>query len=448
MKLMKTGLSPWHSALLVSQVLLAMTWGDDITGHVTEFTLRNGLQVIVYADSSAPVVTAAVAYRVGSVDEPIGLTGISHMLEHMSFKRTDIYRPGQFFRIVDSAGGQNNGFTASYYTTYYETFSKDRWELGLRLEAARMNRCVFADSEFASEHQVVLEERRLHDNFPLAALSESFEATAFHVHPLRNPGIGWPADVARLTVDDVRDWYQRHYNPANAILVVAGDVKPSEVRPRGEHYFGRIKGMPVNRRDYYDVEPPQLGERRVTVHRRVSMPTLMIGYHGPGTRDSLRFAGDIAGMIIGHGRNSRLYKILVTDSGLATHVSAYFGYEKDPELFRITVTPKAESLIPRIERIVDQEILRFQTEPATERELQAAKNSALANFVFSRDDIGTMGIILSIYQITQGTWRAFASDQERISQVTADQVQAFAQRYLEPRNKTVGLLLPERREEQ
>ncbi len=423
--------------------LRAIDMAEDLEARVTEFTLRNGLEVIVYVDSSAPVVSVNVYYRVGSYDEPIGLTGISHMLEHMTFKRTDIYRPGDFDRIVDSAGGNNNGFTSTYYTGYYENFARDRWELGLKLEAARMARCVFPDSEFASEHQVVAEERRLGDNRPTSALWEAFEATAFLANPQRNPTIGWSDDVRRFTVEAVRDWYRRHYNPANALLVVSGDVRPEEVRAKAEQYFGRIKGVPVARADYYDLEPPQTGERRVTVRRRVSVPRMLVGFHSPGIRDSAWYAAEVAAGILGSGRSSRLYRRLVTELGLATSVWCGGSSERDPGLVRISIQPVSEEAIPRIEQVVEEELARMGKESVSERELQRIRNVVIAASMFERDDISDMAYFLATSQITSGSWRSFRDYPSRISAVTREQVRDFCREHLRPDRRTVGLLLAE-----
>ncbi len=425
----------------VTALLLLTAGAVDLESRVTQFKLRNGLDVLVYVDSSAPVVSVNAWYRIGSYYEPTGLTGISHMLEHMTFKRTDIYRPGDFDRIVDEAGGRNNGFTSTFYSGYYEDLARDRWEVGMRLEAARMGRCVFLDSEFASEHQVVSEERRLGDNRPTSALWEQFEATAFLANPQRNPTIGWMDDVRRFTVEAVRDWYRRHYNPTNAVLVVAGDVRPDEVRAKARKYFGRIKGTPVNLPDYYDAEPEQNGERRITVRRRVGQPNLLIGYRSPGIRDSLYFAAEVAAGILGSGRGSRLYQRLVVRDKLASSAAAWNGVQRDPGLLMVSVTPLAESLIPRIETAVAEEIALMQHELASERELQRVRNSVLASQMFDKDDISDVAYLLAQSHIIEGDWRAWARYPARFEAVDAETVREFCRRYLRPEQRTVGLLL-------
>lgn len=435
--------------IVVAIILLAVVSAradQGIESRVTEFKLKNGLEVIIYVDSSAPVVSTDVFYKVGGYDEQAGYTGLSHMLEHMSFKHTDIYKPGDFDRIVDSVGGNNNGFTSDYYTGYYEDFSSDRWEMALKIEAARMAKCIFPDSEFESEHQVVSEEQRLQENRPMSAFYLQLGAIATLAHPLRNPTVGWADDVKHFTVNKVRDWYQRHYNPANAVLVISGDVRPDDAKLKVEKYFGKLPGRPVERADFYNIEPKQTGERRLLMNRKVKVPQMLMVWHTPGIRDSNYVAGDVLAGILAQGRNSRLYKTLVTDSGLAVSVGGYNFVERDPDLLRIYITPAAESLIPRIEKLVDREIEKAETETLSTREMQRVKNSVLAGQVFDRDEVSGMAYLLASSQILTGSWRDYEIYPDRIQRVTKQQVQDFCKAYLTDENRTTGILLPEKAE--
>lgn len=415
-----------------------------IESRISEFTLKNGLHVIHYFDSSAPVVSVNVYYQVGSYDEQPGLTGISHMVEHMSFKHTDIYQPGDFDRMLDSVGANNNGFTSTYYTGYYEVLAKKHWELALKLEAARMHRCIFPDSEFASEHQVVAEERRLQDNRPTSVFWEQFEAVAYLAHPHRNPAIGWANDVENFTVGKVREWYKKYYNPANAVLVIAGDVRLEEVKTKVEKYFGRIKGRIVTRKSFYNIEPPSSGERRLILRKRINVPRLLIAFPTPGNRDSLYIVGDIVASILGRGRNSRLYRKLIIDSALATSVSAWNSVERDPGLLEIIVTPKDESLIPRIENIINAELKNMATELVSEHELQRVKNQTITASLFERDDISDIAWYLATSQINAGNWRDFLIQMERIEKITTSQVQEFCRKYLTEQRRIVGILISDK----
>jgi len=415
-----------------------------VESRVTEFKLKNGLEVIVYVDSSAPVVSTSVFYRVGSYHDPAGLTGLSHMTEHMTFQRSNMFKPGDFFRLVRKVGGSNNGFTPPFYTGYFETFSSDRWELALKLEAARMARCEITETDFASEHQVVAEEDRLGENMPMAVLWREFYATALLANPQRNTG--WSDDINRYTADIVRDWYRRYYNPANAVLVIAGDIRPDDARRKAEKQFSGLKGVPVKLPDYYNIEPKQTGPRRVVVRRQVAQPLVMIGFHTPGIRDSNYIAGSVAAQLLAGGRTSRLYRALVNETGLASSVWGYNSVQRDPSLLILSISPRAESLIPRIEQVVERELARLRTDLMSERELQQCRNSALAGKIFTQDNIDWVGFQLAGSQIAVGSWRDFANELARINRMTREQVRDFCQRHLTVNNSTTGLLVNEKEE--
>jgi len=428
-----------HLLLLLLPAVLAAAGLEE---RITEYDLANGLHVIIYVDSAAPVVSTNAWYRVGAYDEPLGHTGLSHMLEHMTFKHTDRYEPGTFHRIVEDAGGYNNGFTSTSYTGYFEDLASDRWELALELEAARMARCTFEDDEFAREREVVAEERRLRENQPTSEFWEKFEALAYIAHPNRQPILGWMDDIQHYDVAMVSDWYARHYNPANAVLVVAGDVRVDEARRLIAKHFGGLQGEPVTRADYYGLEPPQGSERRLVLRRDVMTPILMLGYHSPGIRDSARFAGDVLAGILGRGRTSRLYRRLVTESGLATSVWVSNSVSRDPGLFYIHVYARDEQSMPEIERLVDQEIARLQEEPVTGYELEKFRNRVLADDIFDRDDVSDLAYYLAAYTIAEDDWRAFERYPQGIASVTADAVREFSRTWLTADNRTVGMLLP------
>lgn len=427
--------------ILLALTVVAAPQEFELTVH--EYTLKNGLKILVYVDTSAPVASVQMYYRVGAYDEQTGHTGISHMLEHMTFKHSQAYRPGDFDRILDSVGAQKNGFTSTYFTGYFETFSREHWELGLRLEAARMSTCVFSEPEFATEQQVVIEERRLHDNNPPSILRETYKAVALLANPQRNPVIGWSEDIKSLTVPKLNSWYRRYYNPANAVLVVAGHVQPADVLRQAERYFGKLKGKSLDRPILYHSEPTQTGERRVIVRRQVSQPMMLIGYHTPGVKDSSYLAGYVAARLLASGRNSRLYQALVIQQELAVSCAAWNAVTLDPGLLEIQVVPKAESLIPYIETSIEKEIARLASEPPTEQEMTRVANGLLADDYYNRDAIHNVASQLASSYIIHGDWRHFLRERKRLLQVTGEQVSEFCRRYLVSNNRTVGILLPE-----
>jgi len=293
----------------------------------------------------------------------------------------------------------------------------------------------------------VSEERRIHDNYPSTQFQEQFEATALLTNPERNPTIGWSDDVANFTVQAVRNWYAERYGPANAVLAVAGDVRPDDVKAKAEKYFGKLRGETVQRRDFYNSEPEQNGERRLTVRGRASVPNLAIGFHVPGIRDSAWYAGVVAGSILGGGETSRLWKKLVIELGLATGVSVSGSVERDPSLFQVSITPKAESLIPRIEQVVQAELNRASKELASERELERVRNQVLADVTFGRDYTFGMAYWLAKSHILFGSWRQVIEYEGHINRVTAEQVRDYCAAYLKPDNRTTGILVSAKEEQ-
>src|SRR6185436_3899325 len=246
-------------ALAMALVLAAALPARGAAGDTTEQRLANGMQVVVKPDRRAPVVVAMVWYRVGSIDEVNGRTGVAHVLEHMMFKGTRTMGVGEYSRIIAAAGGRDNAFTSNDYTGYHAVLQKSHLELALRLEADRMVNLIFSPEEWAKEIKVVMEERRLRtDDRPRSLVHEQLMATALTAHPYRNPVIGWMSDLQTLTVEDAREFYRRWYTPNNAVVVVVGDVTGEQVVQLVEKHFGAIKSRPLPARKPQD-EPPQRG---------------------------------------------------------------------------------------------------------------------------------------------------------------------------------------------
>src|SRR5262245_27876117 len=246
-----------------SLVAAAFVAAPVLAQGTTEQRLANGMQVVVKADRRAPVVVVMVWYRVGSIDEVNGVTGVAHALEHMMFKGTRSVGMGEYSRIIAAAGGRDNAFTSNDYTGYHATLHKSHLELALRLEADRMVNLTLSPEEWAKEIKVVMEERRLRtEDRPPSLVHEQLMATALTAHPYRNPVIGWMSDLENMRVEDAREFYQRWYTPNNAVLVVVGDVSAQQVTALAEKYFGGIKARPLPARKPQD-EPPQRGLKRV-----------------------------------------------------------------------------------------------------------------------------------------------------------------------------------------
>ena len=287
---------------------------------VTDVVLDNGLRILVLEDHRSPIATIQTWYKVGSRNEIPGATGLAHFLEHMMFKGTPTHGKGQFARIVEGNGGQDNAFTSHDVTSYYVNIAADRVDLVLGLEADRMRNLLLDPKEIDSERQVVAEERRTRtEDDPDGYLSEEFLAAAYKAHPYGWPVIGWMKDIQRISQPELRAFYNRHYQPNNALLVVAGDVDTRRVISRARETFGRLpRGPAPHAMDA--VEPPQLAERRVLVYKAdARAPIVYIGFHVPNYTSKDAPALELLSTILQEGRASRLYRRLVYERRLALH---------------------------------------------------------------------------------------------------------------------------------
>ncbi len=419
--------------------------------RVSETLLSNGLKVLLLEDHKAPVISFQVWYRVGSRNEEYGKTGLSHLLEHMMFRGTEKVKAGEFARIIQENGGQHNAFTSADATTYFQNLSADRIDVSLELESDRMQHLVLREQNFQTERSVVMEERRLRtDDNPKAALWEQLEATAFQVQPYHWPVIGWMQDIARLTNDDLKDYYKHFYSPANAVLIVAGDFRKDELLPKIERLFGVMpKGMPVEYR--VSLEEPQGGERRVIIKREARLASLVVGYHVPnlrrvesqqGEKPEDSYALEVVEALLGSGESSRLQTSLVREKRLALGVGA--GHEllsKDAGLFTISADALPGRNVADLEKAIDEEIERLQKEPVGARELQKAKNQLEAAFIFRQDSLFSQAMELGRYEMVSG-WKGVDDYIPAIRKVSDADITRVARRDLTPDNRTVAVLMP------
>ncbi|HME44062.1 MAG TPA: pitrilysin family protein [Syntrophorhabdales bacterium] len=416
---------------------------------VSETVLSSGLKVLLLENHKAHVVTFQVWYRVGSRNEEYGKTGLSHLLEHMMFKGTEKIGPGELSRIIQENGGQHNAFTSADSTTYFQNFSADRINVSLELESDRMQHLMLREQDFRTERSVVMEERRLRtDDSPKAILWEQLEATAFQSQPYHWPVIGWMQDIARLTLDDLKSYYQRYYNPANAVLVVVGDFRKDELLSRIERFFGTIpKG--ARPEEQVSLEEPQQGGRRTIVKKEARLASLVMGYHVPNLREQQRqgsqqdsYALEVVEALLGSGESSRLQTSLVRSKKLALGVGVNHPLlSKDPSLFSISADVLPDKDVADVEKAIDEEIERLQREPVSERELQKAKNKMEAGFVFHQDSLFSQAMELAQYEMVL-SWRNIDEYLPGIRKVSAEDVQRVAKRYLVPDNRTVAVLVP------
>jgi zinc protease len=422
-------------------VLLSIRARAGISENVKYKKLPNGLQALVLANHKAPVATLNVFYQVGSRNETFGETGISHLCEHLMFDGTKKYGPEEFSNIVAENGGEDNAFTAEDYTDYFEIINRDHLDVPLSLEADRM--ANFAPKGFDAEKAVVMEERRLRtDDSPEEALEEQVEAAAFTAHPYHWPVIGWMHDIQGLTLQAALKYHSIYYSPQNAIVVAVGDFDAAKVMKQIEELFGVLpngpKPPPVT-----EVEPPQEGERHVSLLHAANLPAFAEAFHVPNYKNPHdAFALEIAGEVLGDGKSSRLYKDLVIDRQMVVDVDVDYDMTSfDPSLFWISAQMrpgiKADDVMAEVER----QLTVIGNQPATPEELQKAKNLEEASFVFGQDSIFREAELLGVYQML-GDYHMVDQYLSSIDKVTAVDVQRAIKQYLVKPNRTVGVLAP------
>lgn len=412
------------------------------------FTLDNGMDVVVIPNRRAPIVQHMVWYKVGAADEPVGKSGIAHFLEHLLFKGTERMAPGRFSEIVAENGGQENAFTSSDYTGYYQTVARDRLEIMMDLEADRMTNLRLTDELVLPERDVVLEERRSRiDNEPGSKLREMMNAALYLNHPYRYPVIGWEHEIRALTTRDALDFYERWYAPNNAILIVAGDINAEEVRPLAEKYYGAIpaRAVPARRRAS---EPEQHAPRRVRLEsERVRQPSVSISYLAPShNRGAVEHAYPLLVLdeILGGGATSRLYRSLVVEQGIAAAAgSSYSGNSFDLGSFSFYVSPRAGQAIEAAEAALRAQLEKLLAEGVTEDEVAAAKKRLRAGAVYARDSLGGAPSVFGRALTAGQSVEDVESWPDRIAKVTAGRVNAAARAVIVEKRSVTGELLPE-----
>ena len=410
--------------------------------QVVEHRLRNGMLVLVLREPRAPLVSHQVWYRVGSRNEELGKTGISHLTEHLMFKGTDKYKAKEFSRLVQKAGGSDNAFTSKDYTAYYQNGPKTELKKYMEMEADRMRGLKLDEKAFNTEKNVVLEERRLRtEDDPVNFLMEDMLATAYKAHPYQWPIIGWHHDIESFTRDDFLKYYGTYYQPNNATLVVVGDVDPKEVLAWAEEIYGSIppgpEPPPVTAK-----EPRQYGERRVVVQREAQLPYLVMAYHVPNWENPDAFALELLSSLLSQGRSSRLYQKLVYKDRLTLGVGADYDLDtSDPSVFIFDGQPLPGKTVAQVERAFDAEIKKLQTDLVDPKELEKAKNQVTSAFYMSMDSLFYRGMVLGKLA-TVAHWDLVKEYIPKIQQVTAEDIRRLARQYLTPDNRTIGVLFP------
>lgn len=413
-----------------------------------ENRLANGLRVIVKPDRRAPVVVVMLWYRVGSVDEVNGVTGVAHVLEHMMFKGTKTIKAGEFSRIISAAGGRENAFTSHDATGYFEALQASQLELALRLEADRMKNLVLSREEFAKEIKVVMEERRWRtEDRPRSLAFEALMATALTAHPYRRPIIGWMSDLESMTVDDVADFYRRWYVPNNAVLVVVGDVEPREVFALAEKHFGPIAAGPLPARKPQD-EPAQRGVRRVTVKAPAELPYVVMAFRAPPLRDPERdwepYALDMLAAVLDGNEAARLNRTLVRGDRVANSAGAgYDGLARGPGQFYLIAAPTRERSAADVEAALRREMEKIIEQGVTEEELNRVKAQAIAAQVYQRDSMFAQARQIGSLEMAGIPHSTIELQLKKLREVTPEQVREVAARYFRDDALTVVHLDPQ-----
>lgn len=484
----------WTLTLALGGLLAATAGAQGIIDRVREVVLDNGMTFLLLNRGEAPVFSSVIRWNVGSVDEPMGLTGIAHMFEHMAFKGTttvgttgwDAERPAlealnaagvalvraqqdsaeaeeiarlraEYDRLVEehrqfvvsneldeiysAAGAEDlNAGTERDFTTYYVSLPANQLELWCLIEAGRIRDGVLR--EFYAERDVVHEERRMrYDTDPEGFLVEQFLGTAFIAHPYRFPTIGWATDIMNLTTEDAEEFFREHYAPVNACGALVGNFDLDEAERLIREHFSPIPAGERNRR-VNTVEPAQRGERRVEVHWDAS-PIVLVGYHKPSAPDRVDAVFDVIQTLLTSGRSSRLYERMVKRDQIATDVEAFtFPGNKYPNLSTFYIQPRAPHTSADAERVLYEELERLASEPVTERELQRAINILVAAHVRGMASNMSLARDLTFWHFIGGDWRWTDRWYDLVRGVTAEDIMEAARTHYRRENRTVGVIVP------
>ncbi len=411
------------------------------------FTLGNGLQVVVIPDHRTPVVTQMIWYKVGSADETPGKSGLAHFLEHLMFKGTSKHPAGEFSQTVLRVGGNENAFTSTDYTGYFQRVPSEQLGKMMEFEADRMTGLVLKDENVLPERDVVLEEYNMRvANNPEARLTEQMMAALYLNHPYGRPVIGWHHEIEKLDREDALAFYRRFYAPNNATLVIAGDVDPNEVRPMAERTFGLVAAQPAIPARARPQEPEPAAPRTVTLSDpRVEQPGLRRSYLVPSAATAASgesTALDVLAQLMGGGSNSYLYRRLVIDRPLAVNAAAaYQSVSLDPTQFTISVAPKSGVPFVQVEQVIDEVISDIGQNGVRTEDLERVKTQLIAEAIYAHDNQATLARWYGSALTSGLSIEDIRSWPERIRAVTADQVRQVAQKWLDKKRSVTGYLV-------
>ncbi|QCO56101.1 insulinase family protein [Pseudorhodobacter turbinis] len=435
-------------SLLLPLVFAAMSATSALADKVTTFTLDNGLEAVVIEDHRAPVVTHMLWYKIGSADEAPGKSGIAHFLEHLMFKGTDTVAPGEFSATVEAQGGNDNAFTSYDYTAYYQRVAADRLDLMMKMEADRMRGLVLSEQDVKTERAVIIEERAQRtDSDPGSLFGEQRRAAQYLNHPYGTPVIGWKHEAEALTREDALAFYRTYYAPNNAVLIVAGDVTPEEVKAMAETHYGPLPPTPDLAPRLRPTEPPQLAERRLAMSDdRVAQPYMIRTYLAPerdsGAQQDAAALSVLAELLGGSGTTSVMAQALqFGEAPKAVYSSAFYsGLSLDVTNFGVVAVPTPGTSLTELESAVDDVIAQFLEDGVDPDAFARIKRQLRADEIYARDNVEGLARNYGT-ALTSGLTVADVQAWPDILQaVTPEQVMEAAQKVFDRKNAVTGWL--------
>ncbi|MGL4473920.1 MAG: M16 family metallopeptidase [Shewanella sp.] len=418
------------------------------SADINSFTLANGMKIMVLEDRSIPNANMYIFWKVGSRNEALGITGISHFFEHMMFNGAKKYGPKMFDRTMEAAGGANNAYTTEDITVYTNWFPASALETIFDLEADRIAHLDISAAMVESERGVVTSERTTGlENSNFRVLHEELKSVAFNAHPYSWPVIGHESDIQAWTIDDLRQYHKTYYAPNNAVMVIAGDVKLAEVKALAEKYLAPIPAQ-APPRAIKTIEPVQTGERRVFVHKAsVSTPNVMLAYHIPATQSEDYYALNLLAAILGEGNSSRLHQALV-DKQVALSAETYMPESFDPNLFYFYGVAAPEVTAPKLEQAMLAEVASLVNQGVTQQELDKVKNLRLMGFYRNMETINGKANTIGTYELYFGSYNQLFEAPAAYNKVTPEDIQRVAAKYFTRANRTVGVLAANEEQDQ
>jgi len=434
------------SVMIISSIAVPAEKTSDILQNLLKVkrdSLQNGLKILILEDHSAPLVSFQMFVHTGSRNEKPGITGISHLFEHMMFEGSKKYGPEEHANIVNRNGGSLNAFTTEDVTVFFENIVSDKLELVVSLEAERLANLDLSEKKLASERKVVMEERRYRvDDNNFGVVNEQLLANAYTAHPYGWNVVGWMSDLESITLKDCQDYHRIHYAPNNVTLVIVGDIDTDQTVKIVDKYFGKLKCQPAPE-EIRTVEPAQMGERIAYISKQAQLPMLMAGYHIPPMGHEDIYPLKVLQKILSDGQSSRLYKKLVYDEQVALYAGGDVDEREDPGLFYLYCGMSIGHDIEVGKNMLFGEIDSFAEKPVTDHELEKAKNQLEDDFISRLQTNMSKGMRLGFYEVLLGDYTKIFDEADRLESVTKEDIQRVAKKYLNPDNRTTIILIPE-----